>query len=34
MFEKAGMHPIREPDDFEDDETPPVRRIRAAFVHR
>lgn len=34
MFESAGMHPVREPDDFEDDETPPVRRIRAAFVHR
>lgn len=34
LFERAGMHPIREPDDFEDDEAPPVRRIRAAFVHR
>lgn len=34
MFERAGMHPIREPDDFDDDEAPPVRRIRAAFVHR
>jgi SAM-dependent methyltransferase len=34
LFEKAGMHPVREPDDFEDDETPPVRRLRAAFVHR
>ncbi len=34
MFEQAGMHPIRQPDDFEDDEAPPVRRIRAAFVHR
>lgn len=34
MFERAGMHPIREPDDFEDDDVPSVRRIRAAFVHR
>lgn len=33
-FEQAGMHPVRKPDDFMDDETPPVRRIRAAFVHR
>jgi len=34
LFERAGMHPVREPDDFEDDATPPVRRVRAAFVHR
>ncbi|MBX3403249.1 MAG: class I SAM-dependent methyltransferase [Phycisphaeraceae bacterium] len=34
LFESAGMHPVREADDFLDDETPPVRRLRAAFVHR
>ncbi len=34
LFEQAGMHPIRTPDDFEDDLSPPVRRVRAAFVHQ
>lgn len=34
LFERAGMHPVREADDFLDDETPPVRRVRCAFVHR
>jgi len=34
LFAQAGMHPVSEPDDFEDDETPPVRRVRGVFVNR
>lgn len=32
LMEAAGLRPIRTPDDFMDDENPPTRRVRAAFV--
>jgi SAM-dependent methyltransferase len=31
LFEAQGFAPMREPDDFMDDEAPPQRRLRAAF---
>jgi hypothetical protein len=31
LMEARGLRPIRNPDDFMDDETPPKRRVRAAF---
>ncbi|MCA9297434.1 MAG: class I SAM-dependent methyltransferase [Phycisphaerales bacterium] len=31
LFAAHGFFPIRQPDDFLDDETPPVRRLRACF---
>jgi hypothetical protein len=32
MMESRGLRPIRTPDDFTDAESPPKRRLRAAFV--
>jgi SAM-dependent methyltransferase len=32
LMEAAGLRPLRAPDDFLDDEAPPVRRVRGAFV--
>jgi SAM-dependent methyltransferase len=32
LMEAAGLRPMRTPDDFMDDETPPKRRVRAAFT--
>jgi hypothetical protein len=32
-MEAAGLRPLRSIDDFLDDEAPPVRRLRGAFVH-
>lgn len=34
LMEAAGFHPVRAIDDFLDDETPPVRRLRAVFARR
>jgi len=31
LFEREGFTPVRTPDEFEDDETPPVARLRCAF---
>jgi hypothetical protein len=31
MMSEVGLTPVREPDDFYDDETPPVRRLRCAW---
>ncbi|MCW5775451.1 MAG: methyltransferase domain-containing protein [Phycisphaeraceae bacterium] len=31
LFEAEGFVPVRAPDEFEDDETPPVARLRCAF---
>lgn len=31
LFEACGLKPVRAADDFLDDETPPIRRVRAAF---
>ena len=33
LMEAAGMQPTRPLDDFFDEETPPVRRLRGSFVH-
>jgi SAM-dependent methyltransferase len=33
LMESVGLRPLRPIDDFLDDETPPVRRLRGAFVH-
>ncbi len=32
LMEAAGFHPVRPIDDFLDDETPPIRRLRALFA--
>lgn len=33
LMEVAGLKPVRAVDEFMDDETPPTRRLRAAFEH-
>ena len=33
LMEVAGLKPVRAADEFLDDETPPKRRLRAAFEH-
>jgi len=33
LMDRAGLTPTRDPDDFHDDEDPPIRRLRCAF-HR
>lgn len=32
LMESTGLRPMRRPDDFMDDDSPPKRRLRAAFV--
>lgn len=31
LMEASGLHPVRAPDEFTDDEAPPVERLRCAF---
>jgi SAM-dependent methyltransferase len=31
LMEAAGLHPLRAPEEFMDDESPPVERLRCAF---
>lgn len=33
LFEASGMQPVKAIDDFQDEQAPPVRRLRGAFTH-